>query len=68
MSAIHAVGDQILDEQKEFVTDVLTRNRHLVEGLRDALLERNELVGRELVEILDAASSGTVLDLREPVV
>ncbi|HSG79936.1 MAG TPA: AAA family ATPase, partial [Acidimicrobiia bacterium] len=59
--------DRILNEQKVFVTDVLTRNRHLVEALRDALLERNELVGRELVEILDAASQDTVVDLREPV-
>jgi ATP-dependent Zn protease len=59
--------DRILNEQKVFVTDVLTRNRHLVEALRDALLERNELVGRELVEILDAASEDTVVDLREPV-
>ncbi|MDX1690537.1 MAG: AAA family ATPase [Acidimicrobiia bacterium] len=60
-----AAVDRILDEQKAFVHDVLARNRHLVETLRDALLDRNELVGRELVEILDGASERTVVDLTE---
>ena len=34
---------------------LLTANRHLVEALRDALMERHELVGREITDVLEAA-------------
>ncbi len=50
--------EQILDEQKLAVRDLLNRNRHLVEALRDALLEREELVGPEITDVLtDAAAA-----------
>ena len=42
---------------------LLSANRHLVEALRDALIERHELVGREITSILEAARdahTGTV--------
>ena len=39
-------------------------DRHLVAALRDALLERHELIGTEITDVLEAAS--TVVDLRDP--
>ena len=35
------------------VRGLLDANRHLVEALRDALLERHELVGREITNVLE---------------
>ena len=32
-------------------------NRHLVEALRDALLERHELIGHEITDVLEAAAA-----------
>jgi ribosomal 50S subunit-associated protein YjgA (DUF615 family) len=32
-------------------------HRHLVEALRDALLEREELVGAEITDVLEAAAA-----------
>jgi ATP-dependent Zn protease len=49
--------DALLHEQKAAVKDLLSRNRHLVDALRDALLDREELVGREIIEVIDAAAA-----------
>jgi ATP-dependent Zn protease len=69
--------ENLLGEQKEAVRELLGRNRHLVEALRDALLERHELIGHEITDVLEAAAArhadGTVqaataprvIDLRE---
>ncbi len=44
---------------------LLETNRHLVEALRDALLDREELVGDEILDVLrDAEDAATVIDLR----
>jgi len=61
--------DDLLNEQKEIVVTMLGEHRHLVEALRDALLERDELVGREIIEVLEAscAEPDLVVDLRQPV-
>jgi ATP-dependent Zn protease len=45
----------ILNAQKERIGEVLDGNRHLVEALRDALIDRDELVGEEILEVLRAA-------------
>jgi ATP-dependent Zn protease len=37
------------------VRDMLTEHRHVVEALRDALLERHELIGDEILEVIHAA-------------
>ena len=47
--------NELLHEQKAAVRELLSRNRHLVEALRDALLEREELVGGEILDVLAAA-------------
>ena len=58
--------EAVLAEQKETVRELLRGNRHRIEALRDALLERDELIGSEIVDILDAATPApAVLDLRD---
>jgi cell division protease FtsH len=37
------------------VRGMLTENRHVVEALRDALLERHELIGDEILEVIHGA-------------
>lgn len=61
--------EKLLHEQKAIVTRLLRENRHIIEALRDALLEREELVDREIVEVIEKAQqeAGLVIDLREPV-
>ena len=49
-------GGALLPEQKDGVR-LLAENRHLVEALRDALLERHELIGHEITDVLDAAAA-----------
>jgi cell division protease FtsH len=47
--------DALLGDAKRRVTALLEANRHIVEALRDALLEREELLGDELTAVLAAA-------------
>ncbi|MEX2418826.1 MAG: AAA family ATPase [Acidimicrobiia bacterium] len=60
-----AALESLLDEQKAVVTALLRDNRHLIEALRNALLDRNELVTREITEVLEEAKTreGAILDL-----
>jgi len=63
--------EALLQEQKVRVVALLRDNRHLVEALRDALIERSELVGPEITEVLEAARAAgadrsEVIDLTEP--
>jgi len=53
--------DAILNDCRDNVRNLLLKKRHVVEGVRDALLEREELVGDE-IEILMAE-----LGEREPI-
>jgi ATP-dependent Zn protease len=60
--------ERILQEQKAYTRALLGENRHLVEALRDALMERHELIGREITDILveaDGGRSRALVDLRE---
>ncbi|HTR71710.1 MAG TPA: AAA family ATPase [Mycobacteriales bacterium] len=58
--------EELLQEQKVFVKGALEDNQHLVVALRDALLEREELIGHEINEVLDGAVGPppVVIDLR----
>ena len=49
--------EKLLFEQKALVVDLLAANRHLVEALRDALLERDELIGSEILDVLERAAA-----------
>jgi cell division protease FtsH len=53
--------DALLNDCRERVRNLLLKKRHVVEGVRDALLEREELVGDE-IEVLMAE-----LGEREPI-
>jgi ATP-dependent Zn protease len=59
--------EKVLQDMKADVRALLADNRHLVEALRDALLERNELIGSEITDVLAAAQARPVtIDLRTP--
>lgn len=57
--AARAEVEDLLNTQKAAVLELLRANRHLVEALRDALLERSELVGSEILDVLERAGRGT---------
>jgi len=63
-----AAVEQILQREKAQVRVLMSENRHLVEALRDALLDRHELIGRQITDVLEAARHGQrsddVVDLR----
>jgi cell division protease FtsH len=47
--------DKLLTEQKRSVRTLLEANQHLVVALRDALLERDELIGEQIIHVLESA-------------
>ena len=51
--------EELLQEQKDGVKGLLERNQHLVAALRDALLERHELVGHEITDVLEQAQAAS---------
>ena len=58
--------EDLLRRHKERTRELLAENRHLVEALRDALLERHELLGHEITDVLEAAQAAPrTIDLRE---
>lgn len=64
--------EQILSDAREAARLIIEERRHVVEALRDALLERNELLGDEIAEVINKAEaeyvpvSGTVARSRRP--
>jgi ATP-dependent Zn protease len=62
-----AAVEELLQDQKAKAKDLLEVNRHLVGALRDALLQRHELVGHEITDVLEHANGApVVIDLRDP--
>jgi ATP-dependent Zn protease len=67
--------ERLLQDQKQHVRALLAENRHLVAALRDALMERHELVGHQITDVLEAADAAAgivrpsaverTIDLRE---
>ncbi len=53
--------DTILHEQKLEVTRLMSANLHIVEALRDALLEREELIDDEIEDVIKAAEATRAL-------
>ena len=49
--------ERVLQEQRVVARRLLGENRHLVEALRDALVEHEELVGAQITDVLEAASA-----------
>lgn len=68
--------EELLHDQKQHVRELLEQNHHLVAALRDALVERHELIGHEITDVLRDATAAApalhgdpapeVIDLREP--
>ena len=56
--------EAILTDQKQVARELLGRNQHIVEALRDALTSRYELVGREIGDVIAGAAPD--IDLRSP--
>ena len=54
-----AAVEEVLQEQKLKAKTLLEENRHLVEALRDALVERHELIGSEITDVLEQAATST---------
>jgi ATP-dependent Zn protease len=48
----HDEVEEVLRQAKAEVRELLERHQSIVEGLRDALLERDELVGAEILEVI----------------
>jgi len=49
--------EDMLQAQKVAVRVLLEANQHLVAALRDALLDRHELIGREITDVLEQAQA-----------
>jgi cell division protease FtsH len=49
--------EEMLQRQKTVVRGLLETNQHLFAALRDALLERHELIGREITDVLEQAAA-----------
>ena len=47
--------EHLLARSKGDARSMLEDNRHVVEALRDALLARDELIGPEIIEVIQAA-------------
>jgi cell division protease FtsH len=60
--------EELLQKQKVVVAGLLESNQHLVAALRDALIDRHELIGSEITDILTTARLAgpgpDVIDLR----
>lgn len=52
--------EEVLTRQRDVVRRLLAENKHLVAALRDALVERHELIGREITDVLEAAQAAHV--------
>ncbi|MBT8207312.1 MAG: AAA family ATPase [Acidimicrobiia bacterium] len=71
-SKARSTVDCILNDAKHEVQRQLSEHRYLVEALRDALLEHNELIEHEILDVLRVAEEralvdgNLVVDLRDP--
>ena len=48
--------EDLLSSLKESATDLMRDNQHVVEALRDALLDRHELIGSEILDVIELAN------------
>lgn len=57
--------ERLLDEAKQRAIRLLSQNRQIVEALRDALIERNELIDREILDVIEHTPGDVVIDIRD---
>ena len=48
--------EELLTSLKDGAKELMQENQHVVEALRDALLERHELVGSEILDVIEDAN------------
>ncbi len=58
--------EKILEDARSSVRTLLADNLYIVEALRDALLEHDELVGDEITDVISAARQAPVSDQTVP--
>ncbi len=59
--------EELLAGAKQSVAEMLGEHHHVVEALRDALLEREELIGDDILEVIRASQSPPAgADLHDP--
>jgi cell division protease FtsH len=58
--------DSLLKKEKRTVKALLNKNRKLVIALRDALLDRDELIGDQIIEVLERAGGKPKMRARRP--
>jgi len=63
--AKHSV-DALLKKEKRTVKALLNKNQHLVMALRDALLDRDELIGEQITDVLEHAGGKRKPRARRP--
>ena len=57
--------ESLLEAARDAAHAALARGRHVAEALRDALLERDELIGEEITAVISLAERGEeVIDIR----
>ena len=54
--------ERLLQDQRNHVRSLLRANQHLVAALRDALVERHELIGADITSVLEAAGPAVAVD------
>ena len=58
--------DTLLKKEKRAVKALLNKNQHLVMALRDALLDRDELIGEQIIDVLERAGGKRKPRARRP--
>jgi cell division protease FtsH len=58
--------DALLKKEKRTVKALLNKNQHLVIALRDALLDRDELIGEQITDVLEHAGGKRKTRARRP--
>lgn len=58
--------ERILDQAKQDVRVLVDHNRHLVVALRDELLLRDELIGDEILDVIEHAAGADAVEVASP--
>jgi len=58
--------EALLEDARSVAERLVVANAHILEALRDALLERDELVGEQILDVIREAEAH-VIDLRDPI-
>lgn len=55
--------EEFLQQQRDYVRELLRRHRHCVQALADALVQRHELYGSQITDVLEAAAQEATQEL-----